>query len=76
VKCDICNGFFEGKANSRISIDTPKKNESYVVCDICAAAVGEFILEFRLDIQNQNWKELGKPKRDPIRQKRLEVEME
>lgn len=78
MKCEICKGEFnEGEAaNSKVIIDEPAKITKWAVCDVCAAAVYEFILEFKDDIKDgfKNHDDTWKLKNEVFRQRKLEVE--
>ena len=78
TQCEICKGNLNDKdpANSRITLEDPDTTSEWTVCDICASAVREFIMEFKDDIetgfkdQDESW-QLNKK---VYLQKRLEVE--
>lgn len=77
TQCEICKGNLNDKdpANSRITLEDPDTTSEWTVCDICASAVREFIMEFKDDIetgfkdQDESWK----LRKDPSKQKILEV---
>jgi hypothetical protein len=60
---------------SRIIIETPDRKKSWVVDEICASAVEEFILEFMDDVRSgfKNKDEAYKLDRKLYLQKKLEV---
>ena len=78
TQCEICKGNLNDKepANSRITLEDPGAKSEWTVCEICASAVREFIMEFKDDIetgfkdQDESW-QLNKK---VYLQKRLEVE--
>lgn len=78
MKCEICKGEFnEGEAaDSKVIIDEPGKTTKWTVCEFCAAAVYEFILEFKDDIKDgfKNQDDTWKLKKEVYRQRKLEVE--
>ena len=76
MKCEICKGEFDmgEKPDSKVVIEEPGKTTKWIVCDVCAASVYEFILEYQDDVktsfrdQDEAWKLRHKPEV----QKRLE----
>ena len=78
MKCEICKGEFNQgeKPDSRVILEEPGKITKWTVCDVCAAAVYEFILEFKDDIKDgfKNQDDTWKLKNEVFRQRKLEVE--
>ena len=78
-KCEMCRNILhptsEPEPLSRIIIETPDREKSWIVDEICASAVEEFILEFMDDVRSgfKNKDEAYKLDRKLYLQKKLEV---
>ena len=79
-KCEMCRNILHPTSEpepltSRIIIETPDREKSWIVDEICASAVEEFILEFMGDVRSgfKNKDEAYKLDRKLYLQKKLEV---
>ena len=77
-QCEMCKGMLNDKepVDSKITIKEPSGTSEWNVCDVCAATVYEFILEFKGDIKDgfKNQDDSWKLKNEVYRQRKLEVE--
>ena len=77
-QCEMCKGRLNDKepADSKVTIEEPRSTTEWIICDVCAAAVCEFILEFKEDVRRgfKNQDESWKLEKRVYLQQKLEVE--